>query len=439
MINNEDKISGEEKAFTMWVNSLGLTNELGNPIQVNNLYEDTKNGLLLLKIIDKINPRIVNWKIVDKKPNNPFKITVNCNEVIDSCKKLKCSILGIGGGDIRDGKKQYILKIIWEIMKAYILKNIGNKTEEELISWGNERVDNDLRISSLKDKRLGNSLYFINIINSIEPSSINWNNIIMNKDDYESKKINAINAISIARKLGATIFIDWEDIVEVNSRLLFMFLASLYQDLFLKYSNVKTTIEPKTSINSLEETSSKEISKLKLELEKEKIKNKELNKKINSLAQELEFEKIKNENLEKIISSLKNELDNLLKKAKKEKNEDKNLENKSKDLLYEAIMEKDREIKDLKLKLSRYPFELNDGEELMSLIFIYVDQKLHCSMICKNTDKFNKVESKLYDNYSEYAENENFFTFNGIKINKYKTLKENNIKNNNIIILNTIE
>ena len=180
MINNEDKKSGEEKAFTMWVNSLGLTNELGNPIQVNNLYEDTKNGLLLLKIIDKINPRIVNWKIVDKKPNNPFKITVNCNEVIDSCKKLKCSILGIGGGDIRDGNKQYILKIIWEIMKAYILKNIGNKTEEELISWGNERVDNDLRISSLKDKRFGNSLYFINIINSIEPSSINWNNIIMN-------------------------------------------------------------------------------------------------------------------------------------------------------------------------------------------------------------------------------------------------------------------
>ena len=92
--------------------------------------------------------------------------------------------------------------------------------------------------------------------------------------------------------MGVTIFIDWEDIVEVNSRLLFMFLASLYQDLFLKYSNVKTTIEPKTSINSLEETSSKEISKLKLELEKEKIKNKELNKKIITLAQELEVEKI---------------------------------------------------------------------------------------------------------------------------------------------------
>ena len=108
---------------------------------MNNLYEDTKNGLLLLKILDIIKHWVVYWKIVNKKPNNPFKITVNCNEVIDACKKLKLQILGIGGGDIRDGNKKYILKIVWEIMKAYILSKIGFKTEEELISWGNERVN----------------------------------------------------------------------------------------------------------------------------------------------------------------------------------------------------------------------------------------------------------------------------------------------------------
>jgi plastin-1 len=119
-------------------------------------------------------------------------------------------------------------------MKAYILSKIGNKTEEELISWGNERVENDLKISSLKDKRLGNSLYFINIIKSIEPSSLNLNKIIKNKDDNESRKINAIYVISIARNLGVTIFLDWEDIIEVNSKLLLTFLAAIYQDLFLK-------------------------------------------------------------------------------------------------------------------------------------------------------------------------------------------------------------
>jgi hypothetical protein len=180
---------------------------------------------------------------------------------------------------------------------------------------------------------------------------------------------------------------------------------------------------------------------LKLELDNEKNNNKELIKKIVKLENELNEEKNKNKILEKNISNLKKELDNLLKKSKipVEKVENKNVEKNSKESLYESIIEKDKEIKNLKLKLSRYPVELNEGEELISLIFISVDQKLHCSIICKNTDKFNKVENKLYDYYSEYAENENYFTFNGNKINKYKTIEDNNIKNNNIIILNTID
>ena len=448
---NYNENQGEEKAFIKWINSLGLTNELGESIHVNNLYEDLKNGLILLNIIDKIKPGVVNWKIVDKKPNNPFKITVNCNEVIDACRKLKCQIRGIGGGDIRDGNKNYILKIIWEIMKTDILKKIGNKTEEELISWGNERVDSDLRIKSLKDKTLDNSLYFINIIQSIEPRAINWNIVIKNKNNKESKKNNAIYVISISKQLGAKVFLDWEDIVEVNSKLLFTFLATLYYDLFLNKSNVKNNVEPtpkigktepyKTNFNSFEETSNKEISKLKLDLDNERNNNKELVKKISKLEKELNDEKNKNKILEENISNLKNELENLLNKTKKqeEKIQNRNSNNNSKESLYETILEKDKEIKNLKLKLSRYPVELDEGEELMSVIFISGDQKLHCSIICKNTDKFNRVEDRLYDYYSEYAENENYFTFNGIKINKYKTLKDNNIKNNNIIMLNTIE
>ena len=39
-------------------------------------------------------------------------------------------------------------------MRTYILSKIGNKREEEMISWGNERVNKDLKISSLKDKVL---------------------------------------------------------------------------------------------------------------------------------------------------------------------------------------------------------------------------------------------------------------------------------------------
>ena len=227
----DDDVEGarEERAFRMWINSLGLTQEDGEPIHINNLYEESKDGLVLLRTLDKIKPGVVNWKIVDKKPNNPFKKMANCGEVIDASKKSKYHIVGIGGGDIRDGNKKYILAIVWQMMRQHSLQIIGNKTEEELITWGNEKVDENLRVKSLKDKKLGNSLYFINIMKSIEPRSINWDIVVTDKDDDESKQNNAKYAISIARKLGATVFLVWEDIAEVKSKLLLTFLASLYE------------------------------------------------------------------------------------------------------------------------------------------------------------------------------------------------------------------
>ena len=43
----------------------------------------------------------------------------------------------------------------------------------------------------------------------------------------------------------------------------------------------------------------------------------------------------------------------------------------------------------------------------------------------------------LYEEYEEYSETENFFTVNGDRISKFKTLDENKIHNNDAILLNT--
>ena len=207
----------------MWINSLGLPD-----VYVNNLYEECKTGLLMLQIIDKIKPGIVNWKIVDKKVKNKFSATVNCQEVIDSAIKSKYTIVGIGAQDIREGNKKYILAIVWQLMRAHTLQIIGNKSEEELVNWGNSLVSEEMKIKNLKDKSVSNSLWFIYIMKTIEPRAINWDIIIQDKTDDESKENNAKYCISIARKLGATVFCVWEDIVEVKSRLLLTFLASVY-------------------------------------------------------------------------------------------------------------------------------------------------------------------------------------------------------------------
>ena len=71
-------------------------------------------------------------------------------------------------------------------MKAYSFQIIGNKTEEGLVKWGNEKVEDNLKIKSLKDKSLSNSLYFIEILKSIEPNSVNSDISAFTADDLEA-------------------------------------------------------------------------------------------------------------------------------------------------------------------------------------------------------------------------------------------------------------
>jgi hypothetical protein len=186
-----------------------------------------------------------------------------------------------------------------------------------------------------------------------------------------------------------------------------------------------------------------QVNQLKEELEKEKLKNKDLSEKIKELENNLKEENNKNENLELKIKELNIEIDLLKEKYNKLKNSQviegqipmDNLE--MKDSLYKIVFEKEKEIKELKMKLSRYPLQLDEGDKLMSLIFTSADKVIHHSVICKNNELFSNVENRLYDDgFPEYKESENFFTFNGVKINKNKTLEENNIKNSDVIILN---
>ena len=104
-----------------------------------------------------------------------------------------------------------------------------------------------------------------------------------------------------------------------------------------------------------------------------------------------------------------------------------------------TILEKEEEIKKLKESLSRYPFELQKGEKIMSVIFTSIDQKVNCSIICKNTDYFSEIVNLLYKKYPEYRKNDCFFLYASKKIKEYLTLEELKINDGAVIILNEID
>ena len=155
---------------------------------------------------------------------------------------------------------------------------------------------------------------------------------------------------------------------------------------------------------------------------------------INILIKELKNEKAKNKKLEKEINRLTNELS-------KEESKIKDLNDKikiSEKTYFKEINEYCIKLNELKEKLSKFPFELNDNEKMISIIFVSFDESIIDAIICKNTDKFSKIEKQLYQIYPEYEGKINFMN-NGIYINKENNLEENKIYNNSIINIINIE
>jgi len=226
-----DEETREEKAFRNWMNSLGV-----DPY-VNNLYEDLRDGIILLQILDKIQPGIVDWsKVNTKKPLNKFKQVENCNYAITLGKSLKFSLVGVAGSDIHDGNKKLTLAIVWQAMRYFVLnylkrmsKNGREITENDIVQWANQKVKSagkNTSMESFKDKSLENSLFIMDLLWACQPESVNYD-LIKGGSSDEEKMLNAQYAISCARKMGCAVFLLWEDIVEVKDKMMLTFFGSV--------------------------------------------------------------------------------------------------------------------------------------------------------------------------------------------------------------------
>ena len=144
-----------------------------------------------------------------------------------------------------------------------------------------------------------------------------------------------------------------------------------------------------------------------------------------------------NKNFEKIINEEKKKVKELNQKLEKyEKYSNNNLNLMEIIDLQKELLRKDKEIEKIK---SRYPFELLEGEEMIAIIISTVSQAFNFAIICKNTDIFVDLEIKLYKEYPNYYNPNNYFMGSGIVINKFKSLKDNNIHNSDTILLHNLE
>jgi len=213
-------------------------NSLGVEPFVNNLYEDLRDGLVLLRLFDKIQPGIVDWNRANKGPfgkmGGNVKMVENCNYCIELGGQLGFSLVAIQGKDIYDKIKTLTLGVVWQMMRAYTL-SILNKlsgsgariADNEIIAWANGKLSSSGKsVQSFKDSKLSDGMILANLVEAIRQGTIDFSLLFQNANE-EQKLENANYVISAGRKIGAVIFALPEDIVEVKNKMILTIFAAL--------------------------------------------------------------------------------------------------------------------------------------------------------------------------------------------------------------------
>lgn len=244
--DQKDEGTREERMFTMWMNSLGCST------YCNDLFaEDLRQGWLLLEVLDSMVPGSVDWARAFQPPFKQvvsrIKSVENCNQVVQIAKQhLNLSLVGIGGEDIADGKQKPILSLVWQMMHCHTLQVLQSValnsahesgsaekdiSEADVLAWGNQLLSlkgSKWQISSFRDPNLASGLPLLDLLRAIEPRCVQ-DRFIAQGFTYEEQRMNANYVISTTRKLGGTVLVAWEDIVEVRPKMILILLASLMQ------------------------------------------------------------------------------------------------------------------------------------------------------------------------------------------------------------------
>ncbi|KAG4029378.1 hypothetical protein MFRU_016g01310 [Monilinia fructicola] len=226
----------EARVFTLWLNSLDV--QPG----VNSLYEDLKDGTIILQAYDKVIKGSVNWRHVNKVPASGemsrFKALENTNYAIELGKQNRFSLVGVQGADIHDGQKTLTLGLVWQLMRRDIsetltalAQRLGKReiSDAEMIKWANDmsqKGGKSSAIRSFKDQSIGSGIFLLDVLNGMKSSYVDYDLVTPGRSEDDAY-MNAKLSISIARKMGATIWLVPEDICQVRSRLVVTFIGSL--------------------------------------------------------------------------------------------------------------------------------------------------------------------------------------------------------------------
>lgn len=134
-LSHEAKL--EEIKYINWINSLEIEGVL-----VDRIGENMSDGIIMLKIMDKVHVEIVDWTRVDLKSSNKFKKLSNCNYLFKIFDEVGIPYVSQGGRNIVENEKKKQFTVCWFLLRESFIKENGVKTDDEINDWANQFIYN---------------------------------------------------------------------------------------------------------------------------------------------------------------------------------------------------------------------------------------------------------------------------------------------------------
>ncbi|XP_067273328.1 calmin [Pseudorasbora parva] len=122
----DEKQAVQERTFTKWINM--HLKRCEPPLQVNTLFTDIQDGKVLMALLEELS----GCNMLDRFrpfPHRIFRLN-NISKVLNFLEDRNVSLINIDANDIADGNPSVVLRLIWNIIVYYQIKQVTGHLEK---------------------------------------------------------------------------------------------------------------------------------------------------------------------------------------------------------------------------------------------------------------------------------------------------------------------
>ena len=249
-----DPLSGslarEARSLASWANGLHVQGVTLRP-GLGEAVRDLRDGVPLLRLMDCVEPGLVNWARAAVRPGvgGKVKCVENCATAVNLGRAMDfAGLASVSGLDLAEGAKggRTALAFLWQLARYATFKALSGlafdgfaPTESDILTWANERVADAvakapggqdgaaIRVPSWKDPELASGLYLLYLLSAVRPGCVDWKQVTEGTS-LADQEANARYLLSVAAMVGVPPPLpSWQDVVAVKPRSLLLLIGGI--------------------------------------------------------------------------------------------------------------------------------------------------------------------------------------------------------------------